>query len=104
MGEHLWTPCPWDHASDTTDLVSWVREFRCKSLAVTKQHSYRISFAFLSHHSDYGFKILVRGVRGKIKILLQNFRDGLTTVWSETVVVGRGERGRGGSERSLRSV
>lgn len=84
--------------------MSWVRESRCKSLAVTKQHSYRISFAFLSHDSDYDFKILVRGVRGKIKILLQKFRDRLTTVWSETVVVGQGERGRGGCERSLRSV
>ena len=43
-------------------------------------------------------------LKGKIKILLQKFRDRLTTVWSETVVVGQGERGRGGCERSLRSV
>ena len=46
-------------------------------------NSYRISFAFCSHHSDYDFKISVRGVKGKIKILLPKFKDGLTKVWSE---------------------
>lgn len=62
------------------------------------------SVLLLSHTLIMILKYLYRGVRGKIKILLQKFRDRLTTVWSETVVVGQGERGRGGCERSLRSV
>ena len=53
--------------------------------------SYRISFAFCSHHSDYDFKISVRGVKGKIKILLPKFKDG----WPRFGLSGGGMRGEG---------